>query len=123
MLAQSRQQLIQLYTSTLPVAAMRTAKAAIFQDIRDSYASLRHTHWGGRDYFGGWINRDINNADLALFYDYQQGVCAFSLLFAQAGENYEKFHALASILADAEPTKRQEWLEQDCPGIASRTDL
>ena len=123
LLAEVREELQNLYLGGRPASEMRAAKAGIFEHLKVRYEKMKDDAWGGRDYFGDWFDAGVNNADLALFYDYQAGVCAFSRLFTEAGNNFSTLHSLARDVASQDQKMRRAWLEKDCPAIASRPDL
>ena len=102
---------------------MRRAKQQIFAALKSDTAQLKKEQWGGRDYFGFLFASEFNNAKLILFNSYEGGICVFSALFRQAGEDFFEFHRLAEMRAEMERGKRQAWLTQSCPGIASTHDL
>lgn len=123
LLVQSRQRLSSLYASTLGERQMRHAKQQIFAELKTQTLQLAKEQWGGRDIFGFAFVSEFNNARLILFNSYEGGVCAFSALFRQAGEDFFEFHRLAVMRAEMDHGNRQAWLAQSCPGIASSDDL
>ena len=123
LLAQSRRRLSGLYASTLGETEMRRAKQQIFTALKSDTLQLEKEQWGCRDYFGFLFASEFNNAKLILFNSYEGGICAFSALFRLAGEDFFEFHRLAGLRAELERGKRQAWLAQSCPGIASALDL
>lgn len=112
--AQTRNQLEALYRSDLSDPEKRAGKQRIFDDMAKAYEAIVQDEWGGRRYFGGWMAQHSNNAALALFRDYQQGLCAFESLFESAGGNFGAFHELVSQQAGLPPTKRALWLSRTC---------
>ena len=123
LLAQTQRRLSSLYASALGATEMRRAKQQIFTELKSATLQLKKEQWGGRDYFGYLFTSEFNNARLILFNSYEGGVCAFSALFRQAGEDFFEFHRLAKLRAEMDRGKRQAWLAQSCPGIASTHDL
>jgi predicted aminopeptidase len=109
-----RSQLSQLYRSGLAESRMRERKQEIFESMHRAYLELKEHKWDGIDYFGSWFEPLPNNASLALFQSYQGGICSFSSLFGQAGEDFEAFHILAGEQAELSPEKRREWLLESC---------
>jgi len=123
MLAQSRRQLSGIYASALGETEMRRAKQQVFAALKSDTLQRQEEQWGGRDYFGFLFAEEFNNARLILFNSYEGGVCAFSALFRQAGEDFIEFHRLAGLRAAMDRGKRQAWLAQSCAGIASAHEL
>jgi predicted aminopeptidase len=79
--------------------------------------------WNGRDYYGGWVAGELNNAHLALVSTYQGGACAFSNLYRTAGENMERFMQLSAQTAALSRDDRDSWLQQACSAVAPGGDL
>ncbi|MDX1556234.1 MAG: aminopeptidase, partial [Xanthomonadales bacterium] len=84
---------------------------------------LVEQRWNGRDYFGGWFNRPVNNARLALHSTYEGGRCAFANLFAEAGQDMVRFHDLAEAKSRLPKAQRRAWLQQSCSDIAPAAEL
>jgi len=114
LLASTRSRLAALYTSGLEAQDMRGGKRAAFAELQEEYARLKTGGWGGRDWFGAWFDAGVNNARLALFSDYEDGLCAFQGLFALSGGDFEAFHRLAAERAKLAAGERREWLEESC---------
>lgn len=122
-LRQARRSLAAVYASEQDPDVKRRAKEAAFSALRADYRALVDDHWGGRDRFGGWFASEPNNARLALLDTYRAGLCAFTALYREAGEDMRRFHELAATRATLNPRARRAWLEQDCGGIAPRGEL
>jgi predicted aminopeptidase len=119
----ARGELERLYASGRPEDELRRDKAEAFSRLRRHYASLRDGSWAGRDYFGGWFARELNNARLALLSSYESGSCAFERLYAEAGEDIVRFHQLAADKGAMDASARSAWLRQPCQVIAPPGDL
>ena len=113
-----RDDLAELYRSDRNDADKRTMKADILGGLTHSYDQLRKDRWQDEDYFSGWFAEPVNNAKLALYTTYEGGQCAFSNLFALAGENIKEFNRLAKQQAKLKKEQREEWLKQSCKAIA-----
>jgi predicted aminopeptidase len=120
---QSRAELAEIYASNAASAAMREDKQAAFERLQTRYRRVREEQWNGRDYFGGWFERELNNARFALFDSYEGGHCAFDRLYDEAGEDIERFHELARARSELPADERQKWLSQSCDEIAPTTEL
>jgi predicted aminopeptidase len=70
--------------------------------------------WEGRNWYRGWFDPPPNNADLALLGSYTSGLCAFESLWAEAGQDFERFHALARRQGELERKTRRVWLRTPC---------
>lgn len=120
---QTRHALATVYASDRPAPEKRQRKRAILDELREDYGALVAGPWNGKDYFAGWFEGGLNNARLALFASYREGVCAFAGLYAEAGEDMARFHELAAERARLPVSARQAWLRQRCPAVASGNDL
>lgn len=120
---QSRAELAEIYASSAASEAMREDKQAAFDRLQTRYHRLRQDQWNGRDYFGGWFDRELNNARFALFDSYEGGHCAFDRLYDEAGEDIERFHDLARVKSRLPADGRRRWLTQSCDEIARAPEL
>ena len=107
----SRARLEQLYASELPADAMRAAKQAEFERLRQEYRTLREREWGGRGRYDGWIAAPLNNAKLLPFGLYDQWVPAFAALFAEAGGDWPRFYRRVAVLGELPLEARTKALE------------
>ncbi len=123
LLADTKATLSTLYTSGQDIESMREQKQTIFEDLQQEYALLVAEQWQGRNYFGGWLEGDLNNARLALAESYAGGACAFASLYHQADENLAGFYALAKQQSRLDPEQRTAWLQTPCNWFASAHDL
>ncbi len=101
----------------------RDAKQRVFDELRLSYETSVENDWEGQDFFSAWMSSDLNNAHLVLMDSYEGGICAFTELFQQAGQDLEHFYTLAELKSELGKEQRQEWLQSPCQGIASSDDL
>lgn len=120
---QTRAELLNVYGSDADPEAMRADKQAAFERLEAAYQRLRKHEWQGRDWFGGWFDRELNNARFALFDSYEGGRCAFDRLYAEAGKEIGRFHELARTRSKLPGDERQKWLSQSCGEIAPAREL
>ncbi|HET6565146.1 MAG TPA: aminopeptidase [Xanthomonadales bacterium] len=114
LLSGGRESLRQLYASGLDTSAMREQKQAALRAMKAEYQRMVSEEWQGRDYFGGWMAGELNNARLALANSYNGGACAFAALYQQAGGQLDGFYELAEIKAKLSPEQREAWLQAPC---------
>ncbi len=123
LLADTRARLSTLYSSGQDQALMREQKQRILEMLQKDYTSLVAKQWQGQNYFGGWMEGDMNNARLALAESYAGGACAFEALYQQAGAKLEDFYVLAEQQARLGDDERRSWLQRPCQSFASANDL
>jgi len=123
LLQETRQRLEAIYASARPDDIKRQEKKRIFGAMRMQYRTLVQKDWKGVDYFASWMDGELNNAHLALMDSYEGGVCAFAALYEEAGQNLERFYALAAEKAALGKDQRQAWLNRPCSRIASADNL
>jgi predicted aminopeptidase len=114
LLAETRESLRQLYASGQEVAVLREQKLASLAEMKNQYQHLVRDEWQGRDYFGRWMEGELNNARLALAESYAGGSCAFAALYQQAGGELAAFYALAEQQAELNQAQRDAWLQAPC---------
>lgn len=96
-----RERLTALYGQALSVAAMRTAKQEIQEQLRAEY-SRRKVLWG-YDGYDLWFAGPLNNAQLATVASYNELVPAFAALLAQEQGDLARFYELVKGIAHASP--------------------
>lgn len=107
----SRARLEQLYASDLAVDAMRAAKQAEFERLRQEYRTLREREWGGRGRYDAWVAAPLNNAKLLPFGLYDKWVAAFAALFAEVGGDWPRFYQRVAALGTLPAEARTRALE------------
>ena len=107
----SRARLEQLYASDLAADAMRAAKQAEFERLRQEYRTLREREWGGRGRYDAWVAAPLNNAKLLPFGLYDKWVEAFAALFAEVGGDWPRFYQRAAALGKLPTEARTRALE------------
>ena len=68
--------------------------------------------WEGYSGYDNWMQRDINNADMALVATYHELVPAFEALLEQQKYNLDLFYAEVSRLGRLPKTRRSSALER-----------
>ena len=106
LLLASRERLVTLYASGLPVTALRAGKQAEFARLRAAYRQLRAEQWGGQGRYDGWMSAPLNNARLLPFGLYEQWVPAFAGLFKRSGGDWARFYERVEQLAELPPLER-----------------
>jgi predicted aminopeptidase len=109
---QTRERLQHLYAQPLPVAAMRAAKAAEFDGLRQRYAELKAREWNGQGRFDRWVYSPLNNAKLLPFGLYDRYVPAFARLFQQAGGDWPAFYQQVRHLGALPAQEREAALQR-----------
>jgi predicted aminopeptidase len=113
-----RGRLENLYDTRAPAETMRAQKAALFEQMRGEYATLKQG-WGGFAGYDHWFARGPNNAMLASVGIYTKRVPAFQALLAREGGDLERFYAAAKALARMSKPERTAALENLMPPTAS----
>jgi len=107
----SRARLEQLYARDLAADAMRAAKQAEFERLRQEYRALRQREWGGQGRYDAWIEAPLNNAKLLPFGLYDKWVSAFAALFAEVGGDWPRFYQRVAALGELPAEARTRALE------------
>lgn len=93
------------------VAALRTQKQAILDQLRRDYETLKAT-WGGHTDHQHWFQRPLNNAHLNDVDTYYRLVPAFHRLLREQGGDLEAFYREAQRLANLPKAERHQRLER-----------
>lgn len=103
---QATSELRQLYTQqgTLDERAMRQEKSTIFARLKTDYLALAE-QWGEAGPFGTEPDT-LNNANLALFRQYNQHVPAFRQLFRDSDQDFGAFYEAAKALSELDAEQR-----------------
>jgi len=110
LLLQTRADLEAVYATSLPEPEMRKTKQALFETLRVRYAEFRKVT--GDDRFDAWMDRELNNAHLALLATYEAGTDAFADLLAEYDGDFERFHQAVERLAAADRDVRADFLNR-----------
>jgi predicted aminopeptidase len=113
-----RDRLEALYKTRMAPEAMRTRKAAMFEEMRRDYARVRES-WGGFSGYDRWFAQEPNNALLASVGLYTRRVPAFQALLARERGDLERFYAAAKALARMSKPDRTAALERLTPQTAA----
>lgn len=111
LLMKSRQRLVELYTTALPVDEMRLSKASEFSRLRSDYNRLKE-RWGGIQSYDHWFGRELNNARLASIATYEHWVPVFLRLLQQAEGDMEGFFQECELLGALPEEERHRRMEQ-----------
>jgi predicted aminopeptidase len=95
--------------ASLSTAQMRQRKAAIFEKLRRDYLALAQ-HWDQPGPFGA-APASLNNANLALFRQYNQYVPGFRQLLRETGGKFDDFYRAVEALAELDKPQRTARLE------------
>jgi predicted aminopeptidase len=74
--------------------------------LRDEYASLKATRWGGFAGYDSWLAR-ANNAAFGVQAAYHELVPAFEQLFVRSGGDFDRFYAEVKQLAALPKNERR----------------
>lgn len=108
----TRERLQRLYAQPLDASAMRHAKAAQFEGLRQRYDALKTQRWGGKGRFDAWIRSPLNNAKLLPFGLYDHYVPAFAQVFVQVHGDWPAFYAEVRRLGNLPTAERKAALQQ-----------
>ncbi len=106
----TRNNLQATYAKDIDEKTMRDEKAAVFDNMRAEYETLKAS-WGGFSGYDNWFKRDINNARLVAVSTYRRYVPAFYAMYLEAGEDLQRFYEIAKIAADLPTHERREHLD------------
>ncbi|MDX1625712.1 MAG: aminopeptidase [Wenzhouxiangellaceae bacterium] len=110
LLLAARADLVDLYASELRDPEMRRAKRERLERLSDELAAWIERR--GADGYEHWLERSVNNADLALLATYELGTDAFSALLAEYDGDFARFHRAVDRLADGSAAERARFLNR-----------
>jgi len=93
LLASTKTELSELYSSGLPKEEMRTMKQSILKSLVSEYEVLKATKWQGMQWFDRWFEVPVNNARLAALANYRDQVPEFINLLIACDSNFTAFFA------------------------------
>lgn len=111
LVAQTREELREIYSGSATSEQMRAAKAAAIERLRVRYRQMRDTRWGGYRGYDGWVEAPINNAKIAATSVYNDRVPAFLRLFELCSGDYPRFYAAVRRIGGLAGDRRAEALE------------
>ena len=100
-----RTRLTDIYASNSSDAEKRSAKARVFGELRNEYASLKAI-WGGYADYDKWFAQGLNNAHLAAIGMYSQYVAAFQKLLARQGDDLAAFYRSVEEMVNLSKAER-----------------
>jgi len=107
----TRDALQRLYASDASDDAKRAGKAAILARLREEYAAMKASRWGGYSGYDAWFAR-ANNAAFGVLASYTALVPAFERLLAREGNDFARFYAEVRRIAALPAAERRRALER-----------
>lgn len=101
----------ELYRREIPETDMAHEKTRLFRAMHGDYRDRREDIGSPRT--DAWMNRELNNAHLALVATYESGTGAFRALLAEYDADLGRFHEAVADLARARPEVRASFLDPD----------
>jgi predicted aminopeptidase len=111
LVAETREELGEIYSGSAAPDEMRAAKAAAIERLRVRYRQMRDKRWGGYRGYDGWFEAPINNAKIAATSVYNDRVPAFLRLFELCSGDYPRFYAAVRRIGALARDRRAEALE------------
>jgi predicted aminopeptidase len=111
LIAQTRDELRQVYGSPRDPEQMAAAKAAAIDRLRMRYRHMRDKQWAGYRGYDAWFDRPINNAKLAASAVYGEQVPAFLRLLDLCGGDYPRFYASVRRIGNLSAPERAQTLK------------
>jgi predicted aminopeptidase len=106
LLAGARRRLMQLYGSGASRADMRLGKALIFNALADDIRIFETVNGVSYPVYEEWIDKGMNNADLASLATYYDCLPGFMKLLQEADGDLPRFYAAARRLGDLPRAQR-----------------
>lgn len=113
----TRTRLQALYASPLERSEKHRRKQQVFAHMHERYNALRDT-WQGYGYYDAWMNRELNNAQVASVATYHRYVPAFGKLLERYDGDLPAFYAAAARLAQLSDGRRNAALQALLPETA-----
>ena len=108
----TRDELDQIYTSSLPDPDKRARKQAVFAQLQQRYHALRDGPWGGFKGYDRFFAQPLNNAYLAAIGAYFDRVPAFEALMRRTGPDMSAFFREVRRIAALRKTDRDRTLDE-----------
>ncbi|SCZ65276.1 aminopeptidase [Thiohalomonas denitrificans] len=109
LLVGTRKTLKELYRRDLPETVMRSEKAGVFAALQEQYVDFKQ-RWDGYKGFDAFMQRKLDNAQLALFATYREHVPAFEALIARHNGDMAAFYQDAARIGNLPKEHRQATL-------------
>jgi len=106
LLRESRETLEEIYQSKIADDQKRILKKNTFSKLKEKYHKLKQENPSIN--FDAWMNRDLNNAHLALISTYNAYLPYFEQKIASHEGNFELFYREINKIAQYEPSKRKQ---------------
>lgn len=119
LLQATRNKLKVLYQTHEAAPAMLAQKQNTFAQMKKDYRRLKKS-WGGYAGYDQWMQRDINNADLALVATYHELVPAFETILRQQHNDLPKFYTAVEKTVDLPKAQRIELFNHLSQQLAKR---
>jgi len=110
LLARTRAELVRLYASGLPPAAMRERKRQTFARLAAEMRALERRQGETYPLYEEWIAAGLNNAHLAAVATYYNCVPGFTRLLEREDDDLERFYTAARALAKEPRAERHAQL-------------
>ncbi len=110
LIAETRSELEQIYSSQQSDTRKRAAKAAAIDRLRARYRRVKATRWNGFSGYDRWFSEPINNAKLATVGVYNDLQPAFSRLLAICGGDYARFYETVERIGRLDRPQRRQAL-------------
>jgi len=114
LLAQTQQQLLDLYAQPLPAHEMRLRKETVFEQLRASYAQ-QSASWPQQHRMDGWMRAPLNNARVLSVANYEQWVPALQRMLDDCARDMPCFYQSAQQLARLDSAQRHQRLRELAP--------
>ena len=111
LIAQTRDELSQVYGSPRAPQQMAAAKTAAIDRLRMRYRQMRDKRWAGYRGYDAWFDAPINNAKLAATSVYGEQVPAFLRLYDLCSGDYPRFYASVRRIAALPASSRAQALK------------
>lgn len=110
MLRITRESLKQLYASESDQQQLASGKKRIFTNMQKHYQQLKKK-WKGYKGYDKWMQKELNNAHLALVATYHERVPAFESILQSLDYNIPRFYAEVERIGEMDQKDRNAYLE------------
>jgi predicted aminopeptidase len=115
----TRAKLAAVYAGPDDVSTKRAAKQHVIDELRAAHARLAPATGRG-DRYARWFAGPLNNAQIASFAAYTQGVPAFEALLAEKQGDFRQFYDEVRRLAGLPEAQRRHRLDELASGVPGR---